>query len=90
MPAVAAAEVALLHGLRHIDLGMPELKAALADVASIRFLELDFAQVETFATLHAIRDPFDRLIVSAALATGSSLISRDATLAESEIVRVIW
>ena len=90
VPAVAAAEVALLHGLRRIDLGIPELKAALADVPSIRFLELDLAQVETFATLSAIRDPFDRLIVSAALATGSSLVSKDAQLAESGLVRVIW
>lgn len=90
LPAVAAAEIALLHDLGRIDIGVAELKAALADSPGVRFWPLDLAQVETFATLHAVRDPFDRLIVSAALATGARLISKDAALAESGLVQVVW
>ena len=90
LPAVAAAEIALLHDLGRIDIGVAELKAALVDAPSVRFLPLDLAQVESFATLHAVRDPFDRLIVAAALATGSRLLSKDPALAESGLVPVVW
>lgn len=90
LPAVAAAEIALLHDLGRTDIGVAELKAALVDAPSVRFLPLDLAQVESFATLHAVRDPFDRLIVAAALATGSRLLSKDTALAESGLVHVVW
>jgi PIN domain nuclease of toxin-antitoxin system len=56
----------------------------------LRFLALDLRQLDEFAANVAIRDPFDRLIVSACRAVGSSLISRDARLADSGLVRVIW
>jgi PIN domain nuclease of toxin-antitoxin system len=90
LPAVAAAELALLHDLGRIDIGVAEMKAALADVPAIRFLPLDLAQVESFATLHAVRDPFDRLIVSAALTTRSRLVSKDTALTASGLVQVVW
>jgi PIN domain nuclease of toxin-antitoxin system len=90
LPAVAASELALLHDLGRIDIGVAEMKAALADAPGIRFLPLDLAQVESFATLHAVRDPFDRLIVSAALTTRSRLVSKDTALTESGLVQVVW
>jgi PIN domain nuclease of toxin-antitoxin system len=90
LPAVAAAEVALLHQLGRTGIGIAEMKAALADAPGIRLLPLDLPQLETFATLTSVRDPFDRLIVSAALATSSRLLTKDVALAESGLVQVVW
>jgi PIN domain nuclease of toxin-antitoxin system len=36
------------------------------------------------------RDPFDRLIVSATLATSARLVSKDEVLADSGLVHVVW
>jgi PIN domain nuclease of toxin-antitoxin system len=35
-------------------------------------------------------DPGDRLIVATALVEGAKLVSRDARITESGIVRVLW
>jgi len=71
-------------------LGVPELKAAIEQTPAIRFLPLDFAQLETFSTLQSLRDPFDRLIVSATLATNARLVSKDGLLTDSGLVHVVW
>jgi PIN domain nuclease of toxin-antitoxin system len=57
---------------------------------SLQFLTLDLRQIEEFAALASIRDPFDRLIVGACRVTGARLISRDRNLQESKLVRAIW
>lgn len=57
---------------------------------SLHFLPLDLAQMEIFASISSLRDPFDRMIVSAAIATKSKLITKDAMLAESGLVEVVW
>lgn len=90
VPAAVGAELGMLRELGRTELGIPELKAAFADTPSLRFLPLDFAQLEVFATLQGLRDPFDRLIVSATLATGSRLLSKDVALTESGLVHVVW
>ena len=52
-------------------------------------ISLDHAtSVEDLAQHH--KDPFDRLIVSAARALDATLITRDATIAESGLVRAVW
>jgi PIN domain nuclease of toxin-antitoxin system len=90
IPAAVAAEIVMLAELGRTEIGLPELKASLQDTQGLRFLSLDLAQLEVFAGLRNIRDPFDRLIASAALATGSRLITKDTRLSESGLVDVIW
>jgi PIN domain nuclease of toxin-antitoxin system len=90
VPAAVIAEVILLRELGRIDVGFPELRSALEERANVRFLSLDLAQLDLFRELSTVRDPFDRLIVSAAKCTGAKLVSKDEHLAESGLVEVIW
>jgi PIN domain nuclease of toxin-antitoxin system len=89
LPAAAAAEIALLRELGRIELGLPELRTAM-DTSSLLFLDLTWQQLNEFSSLTSIRDPFDRLIVSAARSLGARLISKDETLADSGLVDVVW
>ena len=90
VPAAVIAEVILLRELGRIDVGFPELRSALEERANVRFLSLDLAQLDLFRELSTVRDPFDRLIVSAAKCTGAKLVSKDEDLAGSGLVEVIW
>jgi PIN domain nuclease of toxin-antitoxin system len=51
---------------------------------------LTWNQLDEFSSLTSIRDPFDRLIVSAARSTGAKLITKDESLADSGLVDVVW
>ncbi|MCC6523211.1 MAG: hypothetical protein IT373_11160, partial [Polyangiaceae bacterium] len=50
----------------------------------------DLAQVDEFAALASVRDPFDRLIVAASRSVGAKLLSRDAKLEELGLVELVW
>jgi PIN domain nuclease of toxin-antitoxin system len=90
IPAAAAAEIVLLHELGRMDLGLPALRAACDRSASWHVLPLDIEQIDEFASLAAIRDPFDRLIVAAARRLRAKLITRDALIEQSGLVETIW
>jgi PIN domain nuclease of toxin-antitoxin system len=90
VPAAVAAEIVLLHELGRIRIGLPQLRETLDSVPGLRFLPLDLDQLDQFASLTAIRDPFDRLILSAARSLKTDLISRDEELGESGLVRIVW
>ena len=90
IPAAVAAEITLLRERDKIGVGLPQLRTALEQAPGLKFLALDLLQIETFAALTAIKDPFDRLIVSACRVTGAHLITRDGTLLESKIVPALW
>lgn len=90
IPAAVGAEIAMLRELGRTELGVPELKVVLDESPGLRFQSLDLAQVEIFATLQGLRDPFDRLIVSASLATGARLVTKDSRIRESGLVHVVW
>jgi PIN domain nuclease of toxin-antitoxin system len=90
VPAIVASEIVLLNELGRTELSLPKLRAALDASSSWRFLAIDLAQIDGFSSLSGIRDPFDRLIVSAARCTGSKLVSKDATIAELGLVDVVW
>jgi PIN domain nuclease of toxin-antitoxin system len=90
IPVPVVAEIIMLRELGRIDLSVAELKAAMEEAASLRFLPLDLSQLDEFSALTAIRDPFDRLVVSAARARRAKLISRDELLSEHGLVEVIW
>lgn len=89
IPAAVCAEVVMLKGLGRTDLGLPALRRAF-ETTTWRFLPLDLDQVDEFSALGTVPDPFDRLILAAARRTGSKLVTRDARLAESGLVEVVW
>jgi PIN domain nuclease of toxin-antitoxin system len=90
LPAAAVAEVLLLRGLGRAEVGIPELRHMLEHNPHLRFHPLDLAQLDEFAALASIRDPFDRLLASAARSLGAHLISRDTWLTESGLVTTVW
>lgn len=90
IPAAVVAEIVLLRELGRIELGLAHLKTAMEQAAGLRFLPLDLQQLDEFAALGALRDPFDRLIVSAARASGAKLVTRDAAVAELGLVQTVW
>jgi PIN domain nuclease of toxin-antitoxin system len=89
VPAAVVAEVALLHELGRVGVGVAHLKG-IFDRSALRFLPLDLDQLDRFETLAAVRDPFDRLIVSAARALDAKLVSRDAAIAASGLIETVW
>lgn len=89
-PAAVIAEVLVLRGLGKVGVGLPELRRAMETSPGFRFLPLDLAQLDEFAALATIRDPFDRLIVSATRSVRGILITRDGTLADSGLVETLW
>ena len=90
MPAAVAAELLLLRELGRVAVGLPQLQAAFRGTPALQFLPLDLPQLEEFATLTGIRDPFDRMIVGAARHLRASLLTRDARLEKSGLVETIW
>ena len=89
-PAAVVAEVLVLRGLGRVSVGLPELRRAMDANAGFRFLPLDLPQLDEFAALATIRDPFDRLIVSAARNVRGTLITRDRAVVDSGVVETIW
>jgi PIN domain nuclease of toxin-antitoxin system len=51
---------------------------------------LTWEQLDEFVSLTSIRDPFDRLVVSAARTLDAKLVSKDEALAETGLVEVVW
>jgi PIN domain nuclease of toxin-antitoxin system len=90
IPAAVITEMVMLRELGRVAVGLPEIQITLERTSSLRFLAIDLDQIDEFAALTAIREPFDRLIVGAARALDAVLITRDRTLAESGLVRVVW
>ena len=90
IPAAVVAEVVLLHELGRIDIGLAHLKSACEESPGLRFLPLDLRQMDEFAGLTGLRDPFDRLIVGATRALGAKLLSKDGVLAGHGLVQTVW
>lgn len=90
IPAAVAAEIVMLRELGRIEIGLAHLETAMEEAPGLRFLSLDLRQLDEFQALGAIRDPFDRLIVSAARAVGAKLVTRDRSLAGLGLVRTVW
>lgn len=90
IPAAVVAEIVMLRELRRIEIGLPELQQAFEAAPGLSFLPLDLRQLQDFCALATLRDPFDRLIVSAARTLGARLVSKDARIAESGLVATVW
>jgi PIN domain nuclease of toxin-antitoxin system len=90
IPAAVAAEIVLLYELGRTDIGLAQLEDAMEAAPSLKFLPLDLQQIREFVAHAGIRDPFDRLIISAARATNARLVTRDEKLSETNLVQVVW
>jgi PIN domain nuclease of toxin-antitoxin system len=90
LPAATVAETVVLHQLGRTDADLAAIQGALEDYPSLRFLPLDLDQLDVFSSLAGFRDPFDRLIVSAARHLGAQLITRDGDIGGSGLVRTVW
>ena len=90
VPAAVVAETLILRDLGRVAVGLGELRRALDGAPGLHFLPLDLAQLEEFAALASIRDPFDRLVLGAARKLGAALLTRDTHLHEIGLVETIW
>jgi len=90
VPAAVVAEVLILRDLGRVRIGLPELRKATESAPGLYFLPLDLTQLDHFAALVTLRDPFDRLIVSAARSVGAALVTRDGQIADSGLVETVW
>jgi PIN domain nuclease of toxin-antitoxin system len=90
VPSIVGVELSLLVEAGRVRLGVVELQAALDRSAHLRLLPHDLPQALEFSLLRSLDDPFDRMIVAAARATGRPLVTADQRLADSGLVDVIW
>lgn len=88
IPAIALVEIALLKERRRVAVGQEEVLRALSGHPGYAILALDADQAVEFAALVGVRDPMDRLVLSAARATRSRLVSSDAALDGFGVERV--
>jgi len=77
VPAIALVEIALLRERGRMAVGVDEVLRALAGHPGYAVLALDADQAVEFAALVGVKDPMDRLVLAAARATGSRLVSSD-------------
>jgi PIN domain nuclease of toxin-antitoxin system len=77
VPAIALVEISLLHERGRTDVKLGDVLQALAGRPGYAVLGLDAEQAEEFVGLRGIKDPMDRLVVAAARATRSRLLSAD-------------
>jgi PIN domain nuclease of toxin-antitoxin system len=92
IPAAVVWEVSLLARVVRINLRRPvrEFFADLFSNPAYQPLPLSADQVCLADELRFTRDPFDGLICAAARDLSLPLISRDAAIRESGVVKVIW
>lgn len=90
VPSIVGVELVLLAeaGRRLIDVS--QLEAATKRNPEVRVLPHDIQQSLEFALLTMLKDPFDRMVVAAARATGLPLVTADERIQESGLVDVVW
>jgi PIN domain nuclease of toxin-antitoxin system len=89
IPAITLVETWLLNERGRLRIGPAQVLNALAGHPGYAVLPLDLEQAVEFGSLPLVRDPMDRLILAAACATGSRLMSVDDSL-RGHGVEVIW
>jgi PIN domain nuclease of toxin-antitoxin system len=80
VPAIALIEIALLQERGRVAVGVGDVLRALAGRPGYAVLALDGDQALEFAGLVGLKDPMDRLVVAAARATRSPVLSVDPAL----------
>ncbi len=92
VPAVVIWECSLLCRVGRIDLRRPlvDFFGDLFSNPAYQPLDIDNEQVYVADGLRFNRDPFDALIVAAAMKAGLPLVTRDTDIRSSGAVKVIW
>jgi PIN domain nuclease of toxin-antitoxin system len=90
VPAIVGIELTLLRGAGRRTVGVIELEALMTRQPAISVLPLDLGQAKEFALLESLHDPFDRMIVAAARATATPLITADTAIHDSALVDTVW
>jgi PIN domain nuclease of toxin-antitoxin system len=88
VPAIVLVEIELLKERGRVDVGAKDVARALAGRPGYAVVALDADQALEFAGLVGIKDPMDRLVVAAARATGSRVVSVDDALDGFGVERV--
>jgi PIN domain nuclease of toxin-antitoxin system len=88
VPAIALVEIGLLRERGRVGVGVAEVLRALARRPGYAVLALDAEQASEFVGLVGLKDPMDRLVVAAARATGSRVVSVDGALDGFGVERV--
>jgi len=88
IPAISIIEVWLLYERGRLRVGPSQFLETVAGHPGYAILPLDIEQALEFGSLPGIRDPMDRMIVAAARATDSRLISGDDALDGFGVERV--
>jgi PIN domain nuclease of toxin-antitoxin system len=88
VPAIALVEIALLNEHGRVTVGVAEVLHALAGHPGYAVLAIDAEQATHFAALVGVKDPMDRLVLAAARATHSRLVSADGALDGFGVERV--
>jgi PIN domain nuclease of toxin-antitoxin system len=89
VPVIALVEIWLLHERGRLRVGPSQFLDAIAGHPGYALLSLDAVQAMEFGALPRVRDPLDRLILAAARATQSRLVSADEAL-EGHGVERVW
>jgi PIN domain nuclease of toxin-antitoxin system len=88
VPAVALVEISLLYEKGRLRINLARFLETLAGHPGYAVLALDVEQTMAFASFPSVRDPMDRLVLAAARATSSRLISADEALDGHGVERV--
>ena len=92
VPAIVMWECSLLARVARVNLRRT-VRGFFDDLFSNpAYQPLDLGQDQVYLAdeLRFTRDPFDGLIVAAALTIGLPLVTRDAAIRESDAVKVVW
>jgi PIN domain nuclease of toxin-antitoxin system len=92
VPAPVLWEIVLLIKAGQIRLPQPfaQWAAALGSQPGFEIVLLDASILETALNVRINGDPFDEVIVATALTVDLPLITKDAAITDSEMVKVIW
>jgi PIN domain nuclease of toxin-antitoxin system len=88
VPAIVLVEVELLKERGRVGVSAKDVLRALTGRPGYAVVALDADQALEFAGLVGLKDPMDRLVVAAARATGSRLVSVDDALDGFGVERV--
>ena len=88
VPAISLVEVTLLYEKGRLRVSPARILETLAGHAGYAVLPLDIEQSLAFGSIPAVRDPMDRLVLAAARATSSRLVSADEALDGHGVERV--
>lgn len=90
IPAIVLVELTLIREAGRNTVGVSEVEALLAAQPAFELGPFGLADAREFALLATVKDPFDRMILAAARARSSPLVTADAELHELALVETVW